>query len=294
MSTHKTSSSNINKAKQYLYLMRLNRPVGIFLLLWPTLWALWISSEGHPDTKILIVFILGVIVMRSAGCVINDYLDRDIDPYVRRTLDRPLASGKLRPKDALILFGVLMTIAFLLASFLDMKTLAMAVGGAILAVIYPLMKRIIYLPQGFLGLAFGWSIPMAFVAQTGTVPKEAWLLYAATIFWVIAYDSIYAIPDKEDDMRIGVKSSVILFDDLDSAVIMGLQITFFVSMLLLARQLSLGLYFLSSLAFAFILVIYQHLLLKKKTDDHCIKAFKNNNWIGALIFTGLFLNYFLA
>ncbi|RMH22390.1 MAG: 4-hydroxybenzoate octaprenyltransferase [Gammaproteobacteria bacterium] len=278
-----------SKIKLYLKLMRLHRPIGILLLLWPTLWALWLSSQGHPDTRVLIIFVLGVVIMRSAGCVINDYLDRDIDPYVKRTLDRPLATGAVSPNEALILFAILIGMAVILVAFLDWKTIALAAVGLVLAVIYPRMKRLIYLPQGFLGLAFGWGIPMAYMAQTGTVPRLAWLLYVATIFWVIAYDSIYAIPDKEDDVRIGIKSSVILFDDLDTTIIMALQLAFLATMVMLGKQLEMGLYYYMGLVLSALLFAYQHYLIRDRSAENCQKAFVNNHWVGTIIFVGIYL-----
>lgn len=283
-----------SKIKHYFILMRLHRPIGILLLLWPTLWALWLSSQGHPDTRVLIIFILGVIVMRSAGCVINDYLDRDIDPYVKRTLDRPLATGAVSPREALILFAILIGVAIILVAFLDWKTIALAAIGLLLAVVYPRMKRLIYLPQGFLGLAFGWGIPMAYMAQTGTVPRLAWLLYVATIFWVIAYDSIYAIPDKEDDVRIGIKSSVILFDDLDTIIITGLQLAFLATMIMLGKQLEMGLYYYMGLVLSALLFAYQHYLIRDRSAENCQKAFVNNHWVGTIIFVGIYLHNMIS
>jgi len=207
------------KLKDYAQLMRLHRPIGILLLLWPTLWALWIAGQGRPDPHIFVVFVLGVVLMRSAGCVINDYADRDFDPHVERTRDRPVAAGRVSPREALALFAVLCLIAFALVLTLNRLTILLSFAGAFLAATYPFLKRYSHLPQFYLGMAFGWGIPMAFAAQTGGVPGLAWILFVANIFWAVAYDTAYAMVDRDDDLKVGVKSTAILFGRHDRALI---------------------------------------------------------------------------
>jgi 4-hydroxybenzoate polyprenyltransferase len=283
-----------DRAYHYALLMRMDRPIGTFLLLWPTLWALWIAGEGQPDGWITTVFVLGVVLMRSAGCVINDYADRDIDPHVARTQNRPIAAGKVTPKEALILFGVLCLLAFILVLTLNGLTIALSVVGAILAAIYPFMKRVTYLPQVFLGLAFGWAVPMAFAAQTGEVPVVAWLLLTATVLWATAYDSMYAMVDREDDLAIGVKSSAILFGDADRVIIGMFQGLFLLTMWVVGNKLDLGLLYFLGLLGATALGIYQQYLIFEREPEGCFKAFLNNNWFGVAIFMGLVLHFWLS
>lgn len=280
------------RLKHYAVLMRLNKPIGIFLLLWPTLWALWIAAGGFPHQVVLSVFVLGVILMRSAGCVINDYADRDFDPHVRRTELRPVAAGLVSPREALILFCVLSLIAFGLVLFMNELTVMLSVVGAVLAATYPFMKRYTYLPQPFMGLAFGWSIIMAFAAQTGEVPKVAWLLLIANILWATAYDTMYAMVDREDDLQIGVKSTAILFGEYDRAIIAALQISFFIVMIMVGQQLEFHTYYYGGLGLAFVFALYQQLLLRDRDEDLCLKAFINNNWLGAAIFAGIGFEYY--
>jgi 4-hydroxybenzoate polyprenyltransferase len=282
----------LSRLKNYALLMRLNKPIGIFLLLWPTLWALWIAGEGHPDKQVIAIFALGVVLMRSAGCVINDYADRDIDPHVQRTRLRPIAAGLVSPREALILFVILALSAFGLVLLTNTLTIMLSVGGAVLAAIYPFMKRYTYLPQVFLGLAFGWAIPMAFAAQTGAVPKIAWLLLVANVLWATAYDTMYAMVDRNDDLRIGVKSTAILFGDADRLAIGAIQVMFFVAMALVGQQLEFGRYYFGGLAVAALLAVYQHLLLSHGAETLYFKAFLNNNWFGAAIFVGIGLEYY--
>jgi 4-hydroxybenzoate polyprenyltransferase len=280
------------RLKNYALLMRLNKPIGIFLLLWPTLWALWIAGEGHPEKKLIWIFALGVVLMRSAGCVINDYADRDIDPHVHRTRLRPIAAGLVSAREALILFVILALSAFGLVLLTNTLTIMLSVGGALLAAVYPFMKRYTYLPQVFLGLAFGWAIPMAFAAQTGDVPKIAWLLLVANVLWATAYDTMYAMVDRNDDLRIGVKSTAILFGDADRLAIGVIQVMFFIVMALVGQQLEFGWYYFGSLAVAAILAVYQHLLLSHGAETLYFKAFLNNNWFGAAVFVGIGLEYY--
>ena len=220
---------------QYARLMRLDRPIGIYLLLWPTLWALWIAGEGSPDALVVFVFIAGVTLMRSAGCVINDYADRNFDPHVERTRNRPIAAGRIKPKEALALFAVLCLLAFGLVLLMNRLTILLSLVGVMLAATYPFMKRYTHLPQVYLGAAFGWAVPMAFAAQTGTVPKEAGLLFVATVLWATAYDTMYGMVDREDDVKIGVKSTAILFGDSDRVIIAIIQILLIVVKLFILK-----------------------------------------------------------
>ena len=276
---------------QYYLLTRLNKPIGIYLLLWPTLWALWIASEGKPDLLVTFVFVTGVILMRSAGCVINDYADRKIDPQVSRTRMRPIASGQVQPKEALKLFVVLCLSAFGLVLLMNELTIYLSFVGAALAAIYPFMKRVTNLPQVVLGMAFGWSIPMAFAAQTGTVPKVAWLLFVVNIVWSVAYDTMYAMADKEDDLKVGVKSTAILFDDMDKIMVGLLQVIVLIGLYLIGQQVQLGMVFNLSILAASGFVVYQQILIKDRIPQRCTQAFLNNNWFGMVIFVGLVLHY---
>lgn len=283
-----------NRTYYYALLMRMNRPIGVYLLLWPTVWALWIAGEGSPGTHVTLVFVLGVVLMRSAGCVINDYADRDFDPHVARTHNRPIPAGKVTPREALILFVVLCLAAFALVLSLNWLTIALSVVGAILAAIYPFMKRYTYLPQVFLGLAFGWAIPMAFAAQTGEVPMVAWLLLIATVLWATAYDSMYAMVDIKDDLRIGVKSTAILFGDADRIIIASIQLMFLLTMWIVGNNLGLGPFYFVGLLLASGLGVYQQYLIRKREPEQCFKAFLNNHWFGAIIFAGLVLNFWFT
>ena len=275
----------------YLILMRLHRPIGIFLLLWPALWGLWLASAGRPDPLILTVFVLGVVLMRSAGCVINDYADRAIDPQVARTRDRPLAAGRVTPRAALILFAGLSLSAFALVLLLNALTIALACVAALLAVTYPFLKRYTHLPQFYLGAAFGWSIPMAFAAHSGGVPAVAWLLFAATVLWAVAYDTEYAMVDRNDDRRIGVKSTAILFGAWDRGMI-GLSHASALGLLAWAGVLAgRGGFYYAGLAAAALLATQQLWLIRARDRDACFRAFLHNNRYGALIFIGLVVDY---
>ena len=282
------------KLYHYAVLMRMNRPIGVYLLLWPTVWALWIAGEGNPDIGVTWVFVLGVVLMRSAGCVINDYADRDIDPLVSRTRNRPIAAGKVKSREALLLFAMLCLAAFTLVLTMNWLTVGLSIGAVLLAAIYPFMKRYTYLPQVFLGLAFGWAIPMAFAAQTGEVPVIAWLLLTATVLWATAYDSMYAMVDVEDDLKIGVKSTAILFGDADRIIIGSIQVMFLITMVIVGNKLELGQYYFAGLLAAAILVVYQLFLIRNRDPEGCFKAFLNNHWLGAVIFAGLVLHYWFV
>jgi len=283
-----------DRSYYYALLMRMNRPIGTYLLLWPTAWALWIAGQGNPDTGVTLVFVLGVVLMRSAGCVINDYADREFDPNVARTQSRPIPAGKVTPREALVLFVVLCLMAFMLVLTMNWLTIGLSLGGAVLAGIYPFMKRYTYLPQVFLGLAFGWAIPMTFAAQTGEVPVVAWLLLMATVLWATAYDSMYAMVDIQDDLKIGVKSTAILFGDADRIIIGSIQVMFLLTMWIVGNKLDLGLFYFLGLLAAAGLGVYQQWLIRRRDPDGCFRAFLNNHWFGAVIFAGLVLNYWFT
>lgn len=271
--------------------MRLDRPIGILLLLWPTLWALWIASEGKPDMLVLTVFTLGVILMRSAGCVINDYADRDFDRHVRRTQDRPLAAGRVTPQEALVLFAVLCALAFGVVLLLDTFTILLSFVAVLLAALYPFMKRYTHLPQIVLGMAFGWSVPMAYAASSSSLPRSAWLLFIATVLWTTVYDTMYAMVDRPDDLKIGIKSTAILFGESDRTIIGVLQITMLSVMVLIGTQMEFGLAYYLGLTVASGLAVYQQLLIRDRDPAKCFKAFLNNSWFGAAIFLGIVAEY---
>ena len=280
-----------DKFKQYLLLIRLNRPIGIFLLLWPTLWGLWIASEGFPNTKILVVFLFGVFLMRSAGCILNDIIDKDFDKFVARTQNRPLASDKLSSIEAFIVAISLIFIAFLLVLTTNTLTVQLSFVAIILAGTYPFLKRHTYLPQFFLGLTFGWSIPMAFAATTNSIPKIAWLLLIANILWAVVYDTIYAMIDREDDLKIGIKSTAILFDDADRFIIGLIQSLVLIALIIIGQQASLNTIYYFSLIIGGCLFLYQLYLIRNRDPKKCMQAFLNNNWFGLVVFIGLFINY---
>ncbi len=279
------------KLKQYLLLMRADRPIGSFLLLWPTLWSLWLAGDGQPSAVIVLIFIVGVFVMRSAGCVINDYADRHIDPDVKRTCNRPIASGRVKPREALILFTVLCLIALLLVLQLNSLTIKLSVVAVLLAASYPFMKRVTHLPQVYLGIAFGWSIPMAFAAQSGQLPAAIWLLFLANICWTIAYDTMYAMVDREDDLKIGVMSTAILFGKNDRLIIGKLQLLTIGLLLWIGFLFDRGSFFYAGLLFASLFFLYQQWLIADRDTTRCLQAFLNNNWFGAVVFIGLALDY---
>jgi len=279
---------------KYLKLMRVDRPIGVLLLLWPTLWSLWIAAEGWPDIKLLVIFVLGSFLMRSAGCVINDYADRNIDGHVRRTLTRPLVTGGVSEKEALGLFIFLIVIAFTLVLFTNLFTIKLSVGGLLLAVCYPFMKRYTYFPQVVLGAAFSWSILMAFAAQRNELPTPIWLLFIGTLVWIVVYDTCYAMVDRDDDISIGVKSTAILFGDADRVIIGVLQVFALFTFMLVGQRFELGLYYFLGLALAGGLFAYQQFLIRDRNPEQCFKAFLNNNWVGLVIFLGIFLHFQLS
>jgi len=283
-----------NQAREYARLMRLDRPVGIWLLLWPTLWALWIAGEGRPDPLVFSVFVAGVVVMRSAGCVINDFADRRFDPEVERTRDRPLASGRVAPAEALMLFAALGLIAIALALNLNELTRWLAVGGALLTMAYPFTKRFFAAPQLVLGAAFGWAVPMAFAAQTGEVPRLAWLLWLTVVVWAVAYDTMYAMADREDDLKIGLRSTAILFGRADVFIVTLLQIILLLGLALAGQVARLGGWYLVGLAAAAALMLYQRSLIGTREPEDCFRAFLNNQLVGAAVFAGIALDYTFA
>jgi 4-hydroxybenzoate polyprenyltransferase len=274
-------------------LIRLDRPIGIYLLLWPTLWSLWIAARGWPDSLVLFVFVTGVILMRSAGCAINDFADRKIDPHVERTRGRPLAAGKITVKETLGVFSVLSLSAFALVLLMNELTIYMSLVGIALAASYPFMKRFHYLPQVHLGAAFGWSAPMAFTAQANEITPVTWLLFMATVLWATAYDTMYAMADKKDDLKIGVKSTAILFGEADRLIIGMIQSLLLLDLVLIGRQSELGLYYYLGLVLGSGFMLYQQYLIRHREPALCFKAFLNNNWFGLVVFLGVFVDYWL-
>ena len=288
-----TSANFKDKLWAYTQLMRLEKPIGIYLLLWPALWALWVAADGNPPYDLLGIFIGGVVLTRSAGCVINDYADRNIDGHVERTASRPIPSGRATSREALILFTGLMITAFVLVLFTNIETIILSIGGLILAACYPFMKRYTHLPQVVLGAAFAWSIPMAFMAVTEKVPSHAWLIYIATLLWTVAYDTMYAMVDRDDDLKIGVKSTAILFGDADKLMIASLQILTMLTFIALGLQLELGAAYYAGLGVASMLSLYQQWLIKDRLRSRCFIAFLNNHYFGMAIFIGLATDYWL-
>ncbi|MDZ7645319.1 MAG: 4-hydroxybenzoate octaprenyltransferase [Woeseiaceae bacterium] len=281
----------LNQLQNYVILMRMDRPIGVLLLMWPTLWALWLAGEGHPDDGLFIVFVLGVIVMRAAGCVLNDFADRNIDPYVERTRDRPIPAGHVAPLEAFALFVALGLIAIGLASLLNRPAQLLAGIAAVLAIIYPFVKRFLSIPQFFLGAAFGWAVPMVFAAQTGRTPQLAWLLFGAALIWAIIYDTFYAMVDRDDDLKIGVKSTAILFGELDLFSIAALQGLMLFALLLVGNMAALGPWYYASLFVAALLMGWHQWLARNRDRPGCFRAFLHNHYIGMVVFIGIVLNY---
>lgn len=278
----------------YFRLMRFDRPIGTLLLLWPALWALWLAAGGLPSVKNLVIFLLGVVVMRAAGCVINDYADREWDGAVARTSNRPLATGEISAKSALWLFVLLMLLAFGLVLMTDLLTIELSVIGALLAATYPFMKRYHHLPQVVLGLCWAWSIPMIFSAETGTVPASVWPLFAAVVCWTLAFDTFYAMVDREDDIAVGIKSSAILFGRADLLLIGGFQVATIALLALSGFLFERGVLFYFGLVIAAVMFARQQWQSRSRQRDKCFAAFLNNNRVGAVIFIGLLSDYHLA
>nr|WP_298249540.1 4-hydroxybenzoate octaprenyltransferase [uncultured Halomonas sp.] len=282
--------TGLARLPDFLRLTRLDRPIGSWLLMWPTLWALWIAAEGLPSRRLLLIFVAGVYLMRAAGCVINDYADRHVDGYVKRTLDRPLATGRIGEGEAQALFLMLVAGAFVLVLFTNLFTILLSIGGVILAFIYPFMKRYTHLPQLFLGAAFSWAIPMAYGAVQGQVPVEAWLLFTANVMWTIAYDTQYAMVDRDDDLKVGIKSTAVLFGSADRFMIGLLQIVTLLLLSWVGARLALGGFFWLGLAAMAATFVWQHWLIRQRKREPCFQAFLNNFWSGLLVFAGLALS----
>ncbi|MFZ5757968.1 MAG: 4-hydroxybenzoate octaprenyltransferase [Pseudomonadota bacterium] len=281
----------MTKLAAYVQLLRLDRPIGIFLLLWPTWWALWIAGNGHPSLTNVLVFTAGVVLMRSAGCAINDFADRDFDRQVSRTKNRPLATGALTRRDALLLFAVLVLCSFVLVLFINLYTIVLSVGALALASLYPFMKRWTHLPQVVLGAAFSWAIPMAFAAEQEAVPPVAWLLFFANLAWTVAYDTYYAMADRPDDLRAGVKSTAILFGRHDLLIIGLLQVLTLALLAAAGQAAGLGLPYWLALGAAGGLFIHQHVLARSREPAACLAAFLHNNWAGMVVFIGVYIHF---
>lgn len=279
----------------FIQLMRINRPIGSLLLLWPTWWALWLAADGIPSLANLVIFTLGVFFMRAAGCVINDFADRNLDGHVKRTRERPLATGRVRPGEAIALFLGLCLVSFLMVVFFTNRlTLWLSFGGVALAFVYPFMKRYTHLPQIMLGAAFSWAIPMAWAAEAGEVTRIAWLLYIANLVWTVAYDTLYAMVDRDDDLKIGIKSTAVLFGDMDRAAVGVLQATTLLTLLLVGFQTQLGALFVLGVLAMGGFFGYQQWLIQGRERDSCFRAFLNNNWAGFAVFVGLVLDLVLS
>ena len=283
-------STATSRFSAYLQLVRFDRPIGTLLLLWPTLWALWLAAEGIPPLKLLLIFSLGTFLMRSAGCAVNDLADRNLDGAVERTRERPLVTGAVAPNEALALAASLSLAAFVLVLFTNTLTILLSFAGVLLAACYPFMKRHTHLPQLVLGAAFSWGIPMAFAAVSNALPPALWLVFVANLFWTVAYDTEYAMVDREDDLKVGIKSTAILFGEQDRHIIAALQALTIIALLLVGQRFELGwIYFLSLLA-ASLLFVHQQRLIRERQPADCFRAFLNNNWVGAAVFAGLVLD----
>jgi 4-hydroxybenzoate polyprenyltransferase len=289
--TFKIAPELVAQIRNYGKLMRIDKPIGIWLLLWPTLWALLLAGEGHPDQGLFVVFMAGVFVMRSAGCVLNDYVDRNIDAYVERTRTRPIASGAVAPMEALTLFVALGLIAIGLATMLNHQAQMLAIIAAGLTIAYPFVKRFVSIPQFILGAAFGWAVPMVFAAQTGDVPQLAWVVFTAALVWAIIYDTFYAMVDRDDDRKIGVKSTALLFGDSDLFVIGGLQLIMLAALVFVGFRAELGAWYYLSVFVAACLMVYHQWLARDRQKAGCFAAFRHNHYIGMVVFFGIALHY---
>ena len=279
-----------DRLNNYIQLTRLNRPIGIYLLLWPTLWALWLAADGWPEPELLAIFVLGTVFMRSAGCVINDYADRNFDGHVKRTKDRPMATGKVSEREALLLFLTLLLASFLLVLMTNPLTIALSFAGASLAATYPFMKRYTHWPQAVLGAAFAWGIPMAWAAQSNSVAPVVWILFTAFVLWTIAYDTQYAMVDRDDDLTVGIKSTAILFGERDNAIISLLQVFTLVALVWAGIISHLGTAYFLGLAFMAGSFLYQRQLTKERDRDGCFKAFLSNHWAGLAVLMGIIVD----
>ena len=283
--------SPVDRLLAYGRLVRLDKPIGTLLLLWPTLWALWLSSDGRPDWKVVLIFVAGTILMRSAGCAINDYADRDFDPHVKRTRERPLAAGVIRTWEALAVAAALSLIAFVLVLQLNRLTVLLSVPALFLAASYPFTKRFLALPQAYLGVAFGFGIPMAYAAQTGQLPWIAGIVLLANVFWAVAYDTEYAMVDRDDDLKIGIRTSAILFGRFDVAMVMVFHALFIAALALAGWIENMGLYFYAGLVFTAVLAGSQYWMIRDRSREGCFRAFRQNNWVGGLAFAGIIADY---
>jgi 4-hydroxybenzoate polyprenyltransferase len=281
----------LERLNAYEKLIRLDKPIGILLLLWPTLWALWLSSRGHPSWRIVWIFILGTVLMRSAGCAINDYADRNFDGHVARTRERPLAAGLIKPWEALMVAAVLALAAFALVLQLNKQTIMLSVAALFIAATYPFTKRFFVLPQAYLGIAFGFGIPMAFAAQTGRIPAVAWFLLLANVFWAMAYDTEYAMVDRTDDRKIGIKTSAITFGRHDVTAVMTCHAMFLLILAWIGWRYALGIYFFAGLLMAAALAATHYQMIRDRNPESCFRAFRHNNWIGATVFAGLVASF---
>lgn len=288
------SNSPLRRLPDFIALGRLDRPIGIYLLLWPTLWALWIAAEGQPSYKLIFIFVMGVILTRTGGCIINDYADRNLDGKVKRTASRPLATGRISSKEALVVAAVIALLSFVLVLFTNLFTILLSVGALALACTYPFMKRYTYFPQVVLGAAFAWGIPMAFGAVSESVPLHAWIIFLANLCWTVAYDTFYAMVDRDDDLEAGIKSTAILFGDADLLMIGILEGLTLLALVLLGNKLALSGWYYAGLAVAVVLWAWQLWQCRSRDRDACFRAFLHNHWVGAVIFAGLFLHYSLT
>jgi 4-hydroxybenzoate polyprenyltransferase len=286
--------ASASKAIALLHLIRFDRPIGTLLLLWPTLWALWLSAEGIPDARLLAIFALGTFLMRSAGCIANDLADRHLDGAVARTRERPLVTGAVSPGEARVLFAVLLLLAFALVLMTNALTIELSFIAVLLASTYPFMKRYTHLPQLVLGAAFSWGIPMAFAAQRNVLPAALWLVYVGNLLWTVAYDTAYAMVDRDDDLKVGIKSSAILFGEHDRLIIGILQLTCLLCLFLAGRAFALGIYYNASLVVVAALFAYQQYLLRERKPEACFRVFLHNNWVGMAVFAGITLHYFAS
>jgi 4-hydroxybenzoate polyprenyltransferase len=277
----------------YMQLTRLNRPIGILLLLWPTLWGVWIAGAGHPAWHIVLIFVLGTVLMRSAGCAVNDYADRDFDKHVLRTRERPVTSGRIAPREALWVAAVLSLVAFVLVLPLNNLTLLLSFPAVFLAASYPYTKRFLAIPQAYLGIAFGFGIPMAFAAQLGSVPPVAWLLLAANVFWAIAYDTEYAMVDRDDDIHLGIHSSALWFGKYDVAAVMACYAITLALLAMAGLMIGAGVWYFAGLVLAAGIALYHYHLVKHRQREKCFKAFLHNNWLGAAVFAGIAVDYLI-
>ncbi len=284
-------SSIAFRLREYARLVRLDRPIGIYLVMWPMLWSLWIAAEGLPQPLVLTVFLIGVVLMRSAGCAINDYADREIDPHVSRTTLRPLAAGTITPKEAVMVFAVLSLVSFVLVLLMNQLTILLSIPAVILAASYPFMKRYTHLPQAYLGIAFGWAVPMAFAAQTGVIDSGSWILFATVVFWALAYDTMYAITDREDDLKIGVKSTAILFGRYDRLMVLLFQMMVLLTLYMAGEHFNLGIVYQVGLGLSSLFFLYQQYLIRHRDPQLSFQAFLNNHYFGMAIFISILFDY---